>query len=449
MTRNRSFLMFIVLLLVSLVAVPSFAARGKADFTRFYAIGDSYGAVIARQAHVTNFAIPTVSFPGIGPELQLVDVIKYPPTITPAPGQGQPINLNYPAPYNNLSIPGATVGDVTTLTGKESPTSTAKVFAQFILRGLGTEVDQALSQNPTFIAIWIGGNDALGAVLAGTPAVLTPADTFKTQYNAMLDRIVAGAPNAGVVVGNLPTHVLSAPIANTVPPFIVNPATRQPVLGPDGKPIFLFADLGGGKLGQLTAGSAVLLTAAGDLAQGFGIPPTLKTIPPFNALPHAGEPLPDKDVLTADEIATIEARLASFNDTINQSAAAHNVPVADISSLFDRVSSGKLFVGPMNITNAYLTGGFFSYDGFHATDMGYTLFANEYIRTINNAYGTNIPYAGIADLLSNNDPTLKTTSGAPLAQGMLWDMSEEAVEQIRAFIPERPAGRRRLTAGSH
>src|SRR5205823_816376 len=108
--------------------------------------------------------------------------------------------------------------------------------------------------------------------------------------------------NAGVVVGSLPTHVLAAPIAGTIAPVIINPATKLPVLGPDGKPIFLFADLGGGKLGQLTPGSAVLLTGAADLAQGFGIPPTLKSIPPFNQLPHAGEPLPDKDVLTTDEI---------------------------------------------------------------------------------------------------------------------------------------------------
>src|SRR3954471_8603645 len=140
------------------VALPGFAARGTADFTRFVAIGDSFGAgfesaslnqnhqiyswpaIIARQAGAPDFQQPLVSFPGIGPELQLVDVIGYPPTITAAPGQGQPINLNLARPYNNLSIPGATVEDVITLTGKEPATSTATTFARFILRGLGTEV---------------------------------------------------------------------------------------------------------------------------------------------------------------------------------------------------------------------------------------------------------------------------------------------------------------------
>src|SRR6266542_868161 len=119
MTRIRSF----VLLLVTFLAVPLFAARGSANFTTFVAIGDSYGAgvesgslnlnhqpfswpaVIARQAGVADFQQPLVSFPGIGNELQLVDIIHFPPTILPATGSGQPINLNLPRPYNNLSIP--------------------------------------------------------------------------------------------------------------------------------------------------------------------------------------------------------------------------------------------------------------------------------------------------------------------------------------------------------
>src|ERR1700682_1610884 len=46
MTRIGSFARFVaVMSIVAAVAVPRFAAaRGKADFTRFVAIGDSYGA---------------------------------------------------------------------------------------------------------------------------------------------------------------------------------------------------------------------------------------------------------------------------------------------------------------------------------------------------------------------------------------------------------------------
>src|SRR5688500_14723376 len=107
--------------LTALVAVPMFAARGRADFTRFVALGDSYGAgvnsgslnerhqsfswpaIIARQVGARDFVQPLVSFPGIGNELQLVDVTRFPPVILPASGTGQPLNLNFPRPFNNLS----------------------------------------------------------------------------------------------------------------------------------------------------------------------------------------------------------------------------------------------------------------------------------------------------------------------------------------------------------
>ena len=83
-----------VALLAIAIAVPTFAARGKADFTTFVAIGDSYGAgyvsgslnehhqyfswpaVIARQAGLRFcqptdtatsdcWAIPLITYPGL------------------------------------------------------------------------------------------------------------------------------------------------------------------------------------------------------------------------------------------------------------------------------------------------------------------------------------------------------------------------------------------------
>lgn len=445
-----------MLLLVAFIAAPLLAARGTANFTTFVAIGDSYGAgiesgslnlnhqpfswpaVIARQAGVTDFQQPLVSFPGIGNELQLIDIIRFPPTITPAPGTAAPINLNLARPYNNLSVPGANVTDVITLTGKEPPTSTARSFAQFILRGLGTEVQQALVQRPTFIAVWIGGNDALGAVLSGTPAALTPVDTFRTSYNAMLDQLVAGAPSAGIVVGNIPNNVLALPYLTTVPSVLIDPATRKPVIGPNGQPISLVADLGGGTIGQLPAGSMVLLPASAKIATGFGIPGTLAMIPPFNQLPNVGKPLADTDVLTPTELATIGQRVNDFNTVIQQAAAARDIPVADEKGLFDRVAAG-MFVGPISLNGAFITGGFFSLDGFHLTDMGYTLFADEFIKTINTAYGSHIPIAPLSDFLANNAPL--TASGLVFVPGSPFEVSAEAAEVMQLFAPKVRRGR--------
>lgn len=466
------------LLVSALVAAPSFAQRGSADFSNFVAIGDSYGAgyannslnevhqpfswpaIIARQVGLTLcpptataanhcFAQPLVSYPGIGPEMVITSLSG--PTIVNLPGQGQPIMTGFARPYNNLSIPGATVKDVITLTGAEAnPTRGAEQLARFILRGLGTEVDQAIAQHPTFIGVWIGGNDFLGAATSGTPALLTSTADFRASYTAMLDRLIAGAPNAGMVVGTMPQTVNVA-FLTTVPAVLVNPATRLPILGPNGLPIPLIGDLGGGVIGALPTGSLVTLAAQTKLQSGFGIPPTLATTAPFSSLPNVGRPLADTDFLTPTEITAITTRVGEFNSIITELAAARRIPVADIKGLFDRLASGQLYVGPFNILPSYILGGFFSLDGVHPTDLGYILFANEFIKAINNGYDTQIPVASISQLFVNNGAFFPDTAALRGASVNEVSFSEESLNSVRNWwsAPKANATPRRFRSASH
>jgi len=464
--NNKSFARFVaVLAVLAVAAVPMFAAPGKADFTRLVVIGTSLGsglesgslnvnhqqwsfpAVIARQvgqqvcpvnATATDncFAQPLVSFPGIGSENQLVSISPS-VTITPAAGSGTPLMTTFARPYNNLSVPGIKATEADVLTGAQPVTGTATAFAQFILRGQGTQVNQALALHPTFIIVELGANDVLAALTSGTPKALSSVAAFTTSYNALLDKLRAGAPDAGMVVSNLPTNPATLPYINLIAPYIVNPANGQPVLGPDGKPIFYFAETNG-TLGQLDANSRIPLHAQNDLRLGYGIPPALKAVPPFNALPHAGEPLPDADALTSAEIAEIVQRAIDINGVINASAAARQIPVADLKGLFDRVTApGGIHIGPFSVTNAFITGGFFSLDGLHFTDLGYTLFANEFIKAINNGYGTHIPVASVTPFFSNNGAIsffARTTDGAYVYESTPWELSVATGEQYRSMF---------------
>ncbi|MFN2441233.1 MAG: SGNH/GDSL hydrolase family protein [Thermoanaerobaculia bacterium] len=422
MSRKNSIQCGLVLAMLLVAAFPALAARGEADFTRYVALGDSYGAgvsngsvvvshqmwsypsVIARQVGIPvcgadpgciGFQQPLVSQPGIGPELVLQSIS--PLVIGPKAAQsGSPINLMLQRPYNNLSVPGFRVGNLLTTTGAEQGSGAA----QFILRGQAPAVHQALALNPTFISLWIGGNDVLGGVLAADPAVMTPIEAFRTSYAQVLDTLIAGAPNAGMVTGTISNPIL-IPFATTVPPVLVNPATNQPVLGPDGLPIFFIADLGGGQIGQLTPGSLVTLSATPFLATGYGIPPQLA--PMFPQLPDAGKPLPAGVVITTTEAAAIVARANEVNDAIREIAGARDIPVVEFDELFSDILAGINFAG-IALDASFITGGIFSLDGFHLTDIGYTLFANELIETINDAYGTEIPFASILPFFANNAP---------------------------------------------
>lgn len=401
-----------------LLAVPAFAQRGEADFTRFVALGDSYGAgvsniglnhkhqrwswpaVIARQVGMNTdcvtdgpgcFQIPYISEPGILPELELVSLS--PLTLALKPGLGAPMNSGLPRPYNNMSIDGAEVGDMLGVSGDGNEGLNGPI----IHRNLGAPVDQVLMLQPTFVAIWVGGNDAFNGV--GVPARMTSVESFSASYNEMLSRLVTGAPNAGIIVGNLPTDFTGLPVTSLIPTVLINPATGQPFRDPEGNLVPLIADLGGGIIGPVPPGSFILLPASSAMATGVGIPAALKPLLPH--LPNVGVPLPDEVVSTPAEQAIVRERVLAYNSAIQAAASSRSIPVVDINALFQRFRAG-VTIGPVSLSLAYIAGGIMSYDGFHLTDLGYLLFANEYIRTINGSWDTEIPVAGITQLFADN-----------------------------------------------
>ena len=65
MSRIKSFSKITAAALALIVAVPVFAARGQADFTRFVALGDSYGAGVSSAS--LNERHQPYSWPAITP----------------------------------------------------------------------------------------------------------------------------------------------------------------------------------------------------------------------------------------------------------------------------------------------------------------------------------------------------------------------------------------------
>lgn len=368
-----------VVLVAAAVAAP--AGAQSVSFARFYAIGDSLAAgfingglaihpqersvpaLVARQAGVTDFEQPLISMPGIPPLLAIQGFSNGIPIIVPRSNQpGAPLNLNLPRPYNNMAVPGFDVEDV-------FRTFTGNALIDIILRGQGDAINQALSQDPTFMLFWIGNNDVLGAATSGIViegVTLTPVETFRDFYRSFSS--MTGASRRAVFA-TLP-DVTTIPFVTTVPSVVVNPATRQPVLGPGGQPIPLI-----GPEGPLTPNDRVLLTATPLLAQGIGLP---------SAVGGTNQPLPDNVVLSAAEVATIRARVAAFNQIIRETASERGNVVADIHALLERAATTGVPVGGnIVLTTDFLTGGIFSYDGVHPTPLGNAVAANEFIRAIN------------------------------------------------------------------
>jgi lysophospholipase L1-like esterase len=429
MITNRFFLALAALL------AGSGYAHAQSAFTNYVALGDgltagfmsgslvqthqlnSYPALIARQARVTDFQQPLVSEPGIPTELALLTLSPSPVIAPKFTAQGVPVNTQLARPYNNLGVPGATSVDCLT--------TTSGGFHDLVLRGLGTAVQQAVASHPTFVTIWIGNGDVLGAAVNGRAidgVTLVPAATFRQVYTQIVAALKGtGAP---IVAANLP-DVTSIPFVTTIPRVVVNPATRQPVLV-NGQPVPLI-----GPNGPLPSGSFVTLAASPYLAQGVGIPA---------GLGGQGSALPDEVILDTAEVAAIRDRVEADNRAIAEICSAAGIPVLDVNALLKEFAGSGRDLGGVALTSAFLTGGIFSYDGIHLTDLGYAILANEWIALINRRGGSlplvNLgPYFGLAATSTGAGRVAAASGGRTPTVVPAFEFSQEAVDTLRALFP--------------
>ncbi len=413
-------------LTVAAVLAAALSAEAQVTLTAYASVGDSltagfssgalveshqrnsYPALIARQAGLAGFEQPWVTEPGIPAELALVQLVPTTIIAPKSPLLGSPRNLALARPYNNIAVPGATVVDAYLDTGRAGLPP-----ASFILRTLGTQVQQASALRPSLITLWIGNNDVLGAAVSGRAiegVTLTPRTTFRQYYTAVVEDL--SRSGARIVAANLP-DVTTIPFVTTIPPVVVNPTTRQPVLV-NGQTVPLI-----GPTGLLASNTLVTLGASSLLAQGIGIP---------KELGGTGAPLPDQVLLDANEVAIIRDVTAADNNAIRDICAAKNIPVLDANAILADFAAGNRSVGGLDLDSSFLTGGIFSYDGVHPGDLGYAVLANEWIKLINSSLGINLAEVDL-------NPFLFRSSASTRGPRTGFEFTREAWEQLLATFP--------------
>jgi hypothetical protein len=399
-------------------------------FTQYVALGDSYmagvvsnalvethqqrsiPALLALQAGVTGFQQPLVTEPGIPAELALMSLGSNAVIAPKSTTTGTPRNAALVTPYHNLSVPNSSAADLQTRIGD------AGGMHDLVLRGKGSALAQALALKPTFVSLWIGNDEILAAVLRGRAVeglTLTPTETFRSSFQNIVKTL--RATGATVVAGNVPDLTV-LPFATTVRPYVVDGVTGAAVtLNGVNVPLI-------GPTGPLTDGTLVTLVASPLIAQGVGVPVSVG---------GKGTSLPDEAILDMAEQAQIRARVADFNRVIAEVCQASGVPVVNVNAFYaDFVRRGR-YVGGIQLSNAFLTGGFWSYDGMHPNELGYAIVANEWIAAIN-AAGGSLPAVNLGAYVGSGSaaPLTATDSVSPLP----W--SVEAQQVLRDLYAHRP-----------
>ena len=136
---------------------------------------------------------------------------------------GTDISAKLTGQFSNLGIPGAKcIHLVMPGYALGNP-----YFKRFSSADPTTVMADALSQNPTFFSLWIGGNDVLGYALAGGDATVNPLTPsaggigvgFDASYNELITNLTASGRKG--VIANLP-YITSLPQFTYLKPSFVD-----------------------------------------------------------------------------------------------------------------------------------------------------------------------------------------------------------------------------------
>lgn len=440
---------------------------GSADFSKYVALGDSFAAgfsdgalfkkgqqnaypnILSEQFKLVgggSFTSPYCGDDNLGGLLFSGNVIQgtrlYFNGVAPVNVSGAPVTevlVHQNGTFNNLGVPGAKSYHLLAAgygnAGGVPGGTASPYFARFSSSASTTVLADALSQNPTFFSLWIGGNDVLGYATGGgvktsesasTGNDITSNATFDAAYGALATQLSAGGKKG--VVANLP-YVSTLPYFTTVPYNPVALSSAQVTQLNSGYATYnggLTVAVTNGWITQAEANRRKVMFQVGNNPviivdnyltnlTAYGIPSYRPaTAADYLVLPSrtfigtlvggnpaaingVSVPLADKWVLSVDEANEIKAATDHYNTTIAAAATANGLAMVDAKSIMDQLVNGGIRFGNYHMSASYVTGGAFSLDGIHPSARGYALIANKFLEAINAKYGSTFRGVNLGD----------------------------------------------------
>ncbi len=284
-------------------------------------------------------------------------------------------SANIPPFLTNVAVPGAEVIDGINNFPKPGTNSNALTL---LMLGGRTQAQAMMDAHPTFVSVWLGNNDILGAAEAGDTTLATDTASFRANYAAVLDSIQATGASAILIATGL-GHLVN----NTVPPFFSRGTTW---FGLAASGAFAPAPFTVASNCAPPRGDTVLVS----FAYGFGLLAAAQggtattldcTAPPVD------EPA---------ETAFFVRLQLEYNAIIQALATAHGWAYTDsINTTMDSLAAVANQFAPFPNTAAACSGSpfglAFSCDGIHPAQATQQKIARKLVRAINQKYGSAIP----------------------------------------------------------
>jgi len=284
-------------------------------------------------------------------------------------------NPNIPPFLTNVAVPGAEVIDG--LENFPAPGTNSNLLTLLML-GARTQTQAMMDARPTFVSVWLGNNDLLGAAEAGDTTLATDTAAFRTEYAQVLDSIDATGASAVLIAVGL-GHLAN----NVVLPFFSRGTTWYGLWASGAfapAPFTVAANCAPPR------GDTVIVS----FPYGFGLLATAQTGTP-TTLDCTAAP-----VIEPPEVAFFARLQLEYNGIIQALAAAHGWAFTDsVNTTLDSLAGVPNQFAPFPNTAAACSGSpfglAFSCDGIHPNQGTHLLIARKLIRAINAKYGSAIP----------------------------------------------------------
>lgn len=358
-----------------------FQSGGILDSTQLQA----YPVLLARAMHAPFFP-PLLNRPGCPPTYTNVFTgARLTPTgfpVSTATSCYLRTNTGARPPFiSNVAVPGARVRDGYANLGSGS---TANNLTTFILGGQ-TQIQAARRAEPTFVTVWLGNNDVLGAATrsdsAGDTLRITPAALFAARYDSLADSVEQLNPQGAVLIGvanvtAIPYFSLGATYfaikAGAVPgvtfpaTFTVSANCAPSSLGGRGDSTLIPFPYGAGKLAAAAGGPSNL--DCGDTVAAIVVPAELRQL-----------------------VAAVTAYNTAISNAATARGWAYLNPNPTLDSLRTIATAVRAFplIGQACINSPFGTA--FSCDAVHPSAATHRLMAEKLRQLINTAYTTSIP----------------------------------------------------------
>ena len=248
-------------------------------------------------------------------------------------------------------------------------------------------LDELMAQKGTFFQLYIGLEDVLDyAKSGGTHETLPSELQFQQNYEQVIQNLTAeGAKGA---IATIP-DVTMMPYFTTIPWNGLsldnsNVGTLNSIYNPLG---FYF---------QLGANPFMIVDSAANM---FAVRQIQSTELLLLSLPLDSVkcnqmgvlfPIRDEFVLDAGELNVLRGKIQAYNNFIRQIAQTYNLALVNTDQFVSNLADGFTYNG-VSMSAKFVSGGAYSLDGIYLNPRGNALFANAFIKAINQKYHSTIP----------------------------------------------------------